>query len=75
MGVPDQPLLCLNKGGLCVLRTQQEYNAGIYCRLSVDDGTNNESMSIGNQKQMLSEYVSKNGWNIEEIYIEACGII
>jgi site-specific DNA recombinase len=50
--------------------TQQEYHVGIYCRLSVDDGTNNESMSIGNQRQMLSEYVCKQGWNIEEIYID-----
>jgi len=48
----------------------QEYNVGIYCRLSVDDGTNNESMSIGNQKSMLVDYVNKNGWNIEEIYID-----
>ena len=51
------------------MRTQ-EYNVGIYCRLSVDDGTNNESMSIGNQKSMLTEYVHKNGWNIEEIYVD-----
>jgi len=52
------------------MRTQQEYKVGIYCRLSVDDGTNNESMSIGNQRSMLSEYVTKQGWNIVEIYID-----
>ena len=28
----------------------------LYCRLSKDDGTNNESMSIGTQKTMLKEY-------------------
>jgi len=48
----------------------QEYNVGIYCRLSIDDGTNNESMSISNQKSMLTEYVHKNGWNIAEIYVD-----
>ena len=52
------------------MTAQQEYNVGIYCRLSVDDGTNNESMSIGNQKSMLTEYVNKNGWNTEEIYVD-----
>jgi len=52
-----------------IMRTQQ-YNAGIYCRLSVDDGTDSESMSIGNQRQMLSEYVKKQGWNIKETYID-----
>ena len=51
------------------MRTQ-EYNVGIYCRLSIDDGANNESMSIGNQKYMLTEYVHKNGWNIEDIYVD-----
>jgi DNA invertase Pin-like site-specific DNA recombinase len=52
------------------MRVQQDYNVGIYCRLSVDDGTNNESMSIGNQRSMLSEYVNKQGWSIEKIYID-----
>jgi len=52
------------------MRAQQDYNAGIYCRLSVDDGTDSESMSIGNQKHMLMDYVLKQGWNISEIYID-----
>lgn len=66
--MPNGFLLYLSKGG-CDLRTR-EYKAAIYCRLSVDDGTSNESMSIGNQKSMLTDYVRKNGWNIEEIYID-----
>ena len=49
---------------------QQDYRVGIYCRLSVDDGTNNESMSIGNQRSMLTDYVTKNGWHIKDIYID-----
>ena len=52
------------------MREQQEYNAGIYCRLSIDDGNNSESMSIGNQKQMLTEHVRQQGWRAEEIYID-----
>jgi len=38
--------------------------------LSVDDGSSNESMSIGNQRAMLTEYVQKQGWGIEEVYID-----
>ena len=52
------------------MRVQQEYRSGIYCRLSVDDGNTGESMSIGNQKAMLAEYVQKQGWGIEEVYID-----
>jgi len=52
------------------VKVQQGYNVGIYCRLSVDDGTNNESMSIGNQRNMLVEYVKKQGWHIVETYVD-----
>ena len=39
----------------------------LYCRLSKDDGTNNESMSIGTQKTMLKEYAKRNGFlNVSE---------
>jgi len=38
--------------------------------LSVDDGTNSESMSIGNQKSMLTDYVRKQGWRIEQVYVD-----
>lgn len=46
------------------------YLVAIYCRLSVDDGTNLESMSIASQKAMLIEYVKKQGWKLVEIYID-----
>ena len=32
----------------------------LYCRLSLEDGGNTESMSISNQKLMLTEYAEKN---------------
>ena len=33
----------------------------LYCRISLDDGGDNESMSISNQKLMLKEFAEKNG--------------
>lgn len=49
---------------------QQFYSVAIYCRLSVDDGNNSESMSIASQKVMLTEYAKKQGWKIFNIYID-----
>jgi len=47
---------------------QTTYNVGIYVRLSQEDERAGESLSIENQKKMLSEYVSKQeGWNLIEI--------
>lgn len=33
------------------------YEVGMYCRLSKDDGTDNESASIATQKSILTDYV------------------
>ena len=33
----------------------------LYCRLSLEDSRENESMSISNQKLMLKDYAEKNG--------------
>lgn len=53
------------------MRLQNNYDVGIYCRLSRDDNNGNlESMSIGNQKQMLIDYVKEKGWNLREVYID-----
>ena len=38
---------------------QSHYNVGIYVRLSQEDERAGESISIENQKKMLTEYVSK----------------
>lgn len=44
---------------------QSIYSVGIYVRLSLEDERAGESLSIENQKKMLTEYVSKqHGWNI-----------
>lgn len=42
----------------------------IYCRLSLEDGRDNESMSISNQKRMLSDYAEKNGFTPYEYYVD-----
>lgn len=42
----------------------------LYCRLSKDDGTNNESMSIGIQKTMLKEYAKRNGFLNCQFYVD-----
>lgn len=47
------------------------YNVGIYCRLSKEDsGRRDESLSISNQKDMLTKYVLEKGWNLTEVYID-----
>lgn len=47
----------------------QNCRVAIYCRLSREDG-NEESQSISSQKEILTDYVTKQGWNIVDIYID-----
>lgn len=42
----------------------------LYCRISLDDGGDNESMSISNQKLMSKEYSEKNGMFQHEYYVD-----
>ena len=49
---------------------QTIYNAGIYVRLSKDDERAGESLSIENQKRILTNYVTEQGWNIVDIYVD-----
>ena len=47
------------------------YDVGIYCRLSRDDNNGHlESMSISNQRQVLKDYVQENGWYLVDEYID-----
>ena len=58
----------------------KQYHVGIYCRLSVDDATNtakagkyipaDESVSIENQRELLSKIVMLNGWVEVKTYID-----
>ena len=42
----------------------------LYCRISLDDGGDNESMSISNQKIMLRDFAEKNGMFLHEYYVD-----
>ena len=42
----------------------------LYCRISLDDGSDNESMSISNQKLMLRDFAEKNGMFQYEYYVD-----
>ncbi|MCI8411104.1 MAG: recombinase family protein [Clostridia bacterium] len=46
------------------------YNVGIYLRLSREDETAGQSMSIQNQKDYIMNYVLEQGWNICNTYID-----
>lgn len=56
------------------------YKVGIYCRLSKDDTFNSakteglipadESVSIENQKELLSQFIMLNGWVETRIYVD-----
>ena len=49
----------------------QEINqVGIYCRLSRDDERAGESISIENQKELLSRYVREQGWTVFNYYVD-----
>ena len=49
-------------------KQEKVYKVGIYARLSRDDSRSGESVSIENQKLMLSRHVSEKGWELREIY-------
>ena len=42
----------------------------LYCRLSIEDGRDNESMSIQNQKVMLKDFAEKNGLLDHAFYVD-----
>ena len=47
------------------------FRVGIYARLSRDYNNGNlESMSIANQRQILSDYVNEKGWILVEEYVD-----
>ena len=49
---------------------QETYNVGIYCRLSREDERTGESVSVENQREMLSRYVWEQGWNLYSTYCD-----
>ena len=53
-----------------MLPKQTTYNVGIYLRLSRDDERAGESLSIENQRRVLTNYVKEQGWTIYDEYVD-----
>ncbi|MFV0241054.1 MAG: recombinase family protein [Lacrimispora sphenoides] len=53
-----------------MLKVQKDYKVGIYVRLSKDDERAGESVSIENQKLMLTRYCEEQGWNDYSVYCD-----
>ncbi|MDI6619111.1 MAG: recombinase family protein [Clostridiales bacterium] len=53
-----------------MLKVQKDYKVGIYVRLSKDDERAGESVSIENQKLMLTRYCEEQGWNNYSVYCD-----
>lgn len=49
---------------------EETTRVGIYARLSRDDERFGESMSIENQKLMLTDYCDRQGWEIVDVYAD-----
>ena len=49
---------------------QTDYKVGIYLRLSRDDERQGESLSIENQRRVLTNYVKEQGWTIYDEYVD-----
>jgi len=47
---------------------QKKYRVGVYVRLSKEDSRFGESVSIENQKLMLTKHVKEMGWELAEVY-------
>lgn len=53
-----------------MLPKQTEYKVGIYMRLSKDDERCGESLSIENQRKILTDYITEQGWTLYDEYID-----
>ena len=53
-----------------MLPKQTDYKVGIYLRLSRDDERQGESLSIENQRRVLTNYVKEQGWTIFDEYVD-----
>ncbi len=51
-------------------KRNKNYIAGIYLRLSRDDERAGESLSIENQKILVTKYVRDKGWEIKDVYVD-----
>ena len=52
------------------MKPNNELITALYCRLSQEDAREGESLSIENQKKMLSEYAERNGFRNCQFYVD-----
>ena len=52
------------------MQDDNKYKAGLYLRLSKDDEQQGESVSIGTQRSMLTEFCEQNHYDIYDTYID-----
>lgn len=52
------------------MKEKTKYVVGIYCRLSKDDEQGGESISIGTQRSILTDYCLQHGYTIYKVYID-----
>lgn len=53
-----------------MLPKQTNYKVGMYLHLSRDDERVGDSLSIENQRRMLTDYVKEQGWTIYDEYVD-----
>jgi len=51
-------------------KQKKERKAGVYVRLSKEDSRSGDSVSIENQKLMLTRHVEEMRWDLREVYQE-----
>ena len=51
-------------------QNNKDYIVGMYVRLSRDDERAGESLSIENQKAILSDYITEQGWTLYDTYVD-----
>ena len=52
------------------MKPNNDLITALYCRLSQEDAREGESLSIENQKKMLSEYAERNGFRNYQFYVD-----
>ena len=52
------------------MKQKELYKTAIYCRLSLDDGSEGDSSSIHTQRMLLEKYCKDNGYEIYDYYID-----
>ena len=53
-----------------MLPKQTEYKVGMYLRLSKDDERAGESLSIENQRKVLTNYITEQDWTLYDEYVD-----